>query len=97
MFELKVKYVKPIVRTRTQRKAAVASVIRQLDEIRNAESKCLDNTPDNFLECERYYIGCNAVESINIALDFLADVYGSDKHSIIHYHPEEHSFDEVPF
>ena len=77
MIELKVKSVKFNIRTRAQRKAAVAFIMRQLKLIREAEIGCLANTPSNLSSTINYWLGESAVENINCALDFLNDVYTS--------------------
>lgn len=75
MIELKVKSLKFPARTRAQRKAAVAIIIRQLMQIREAEIGCLLNMPCNLSASSNYYSGESAVESLSHALDFLSDAY----------------------
>ena len=61
--------------TRRKRKALVKAVIAFLAEIRNAESKALLNTPDNFQNNESYEAGEFAVDALDEAIAILADVY----------------------
>jgi hypothetical protein len=75
MFELKVKSINLAVRTRAQRRAAIGVVARQLEQIRDAETKCLDNTPISFSFTSSYCLGEMAVGAINEALDSLNGLY----------------------
>lgn len=77
MIDLKVKAITLNVRTRAQRRAAVASVARQLGQIRDAENKCLKRTPDNFAFSANYCLGENAVASIDDALNALGEAYAA--------------------
>jgi hypothetical protein len=60
---------------RRKRKTAVKAVIALLDDIRNAECKALDNTPENFQCSENYEAGELAVDALDEAIALLADVY----------------------
>ena len=61
--------------TRRSRKAAVKAIIALLDDIRNAESRALANTPENFQNTERFEEGEAAVDALDEVIDLLADVY----------------------
>jgi hypothetical protein len=78
MLELNVKTVRPTVKTRTQRRNAIAAIVRMLIDIRAAELKCLENVPRNFSFSYSSHMGENAVESIDTALEFLTAAYDSD-------------------
>jgi hypothetical protein len=75
MVDLKVKSIKLAVRTRAQRRAAVVSVVRQLEQIRDAEATCLGNVPGSFAFTLNYCLGQKAVQEINDALFSLNGVY----------------------
>jgi hypothetical protein len=61
--------------TRRKRKIALKTVIARLDDIRNAESRALANTPANFQNSVRFEEGEIAVDTLDEAISALADVY----------------------
>ena len=61
--------------TRRKRRTVVKAVIALLGEIRNAESKALDNTPENFQNNECYEAGEVAVDALDEAIAILTDAY----------------------
>ena len=87
MLILNVKSLKFAVRTRAQRRSAVAAIARQLILIREAEINCLHNTPYNFLRSNDCHIGEDAIESIDSAVNSLNEAYGYKKKPV----------DDIPF
>ena len=61
--------------TRRRRRAAVNRIMSDLASIRNAEQRCLDNTPENFQGNESFELGENAVETLDEILELLDQVY----------------------
>ena len=61
--------------TRRKRKTLVKAVIALLGDIRNAESKALLNTPENFQNNESYEAGEVAVDALDEAIAILVDAY----------------------
>ena len=84
MIQLNVKSIKLDVRTRAQRRSALASVMKQLSTIRDAEIQCLENRPVSFCCTRDHRIGFATVESIEWAIDYLGHCYKDDK-SIVDY------------
>lgn len=68
-------YFEATLGSRRKRKAAVRAVIALLDDIRNAESRSLDNTPENFRFTDSYEEGELAVDALDEAIAVLAEVY----------------------
>ena len=92
MIELNVRSIRHIVRTRAQRRSAMTSVIKQLELIRDAEIKSLENTPANFTLSPSYYVGETIIECIEHAIDSLTYVYNNK--NILPTDPYE---DNLPF
>jgi hypothetical protein len=82
MVELKVKNIALSVRTRTQRRAAIALVARQLEQIRAAEEKCLKSAPQNFAYGLSYCLGKHAIDVISDAINFLKGAYGAQRQGL---------------
>ena len=61
--------------TRRRRRAAVNRIMSELTNIRNAEQRCLDNTPENFQGNESFELGEIAVETLDEILELLNQVY----------------------
>jgi len=70
-----IQYFDAILGSRRKRRAAVRSVIALLDDIRNAESKSLDNTPENFRCSDSFEAGELAVDALDEAIAILANIY----------------------
>jgi len=79
MIEINIKSINFAVRTRAQRKVALAIITRQLARIREAEINCLCNMPHNLCMGRNYFIGENAVGAFDTALDYLLDAYDDDR------------------
>ena len=61
--------------SRRKRRTALKAVIALLDDIRNAESKSLSNTPENFRDSDSFEAGEFAVDALDDAIAILADIY----------------------
>jgi len=68
-------YFDAILGSRRKRRTAVKAVIALLDDIRNAESMSLSNTPENFRDSNCFDAGEFAVDSLDDAIAILADIY----------------------
>ena len=68
-------YVDTNFDSRRKRRAVVKTIITLLVDIRKAEEKSLDNTPENFQDSESFAIGEFAVDALDDAVAILADVY----------------------
>jgi len=90
MIALNVRSINYNVRTRAQRRAALASIVKILTRIRDAEIECLTNNPVGYTISQ--YIGENAVEHVDYAIDYLAGAYDYDRHIT-----EALSADSMPF
>jgi len=75
MVELNARNANYSVRTRSQRRAALSSLIGQLERVRDAEMKCLVNTPCSQFFTISHYLGINATEAIDTAVDCLKKAY----------------------
>ena len=92
MIELNVKSIKFAVRTRAQRRSALASIIKHLNQILEAENNCLSKYPGNLTLSVNYHKREDAVDAINWAINFLTDAYGNG--SCI---KAKHYEDDLPF
>ena len=61
--------------TRRQRRAAVKHYVLQLEQIRDAEELCRDNTPENLQGSSVYEKADECVSMLNDALELLESVY----------------------
>jgi hypothetical protein len=61
--------------TRRKRRTVVKAVIALLNDIREAESKSLGNTPENLQTSENFEAGEIAVDALDEAIAILADAY----------------------
>jgi hypothetical protein len=73
MIELNVRAFNFVVNTRAQRRAALAMIVKQLDMIRDAEIKCLENMPLNFRLSTKHNNGIAFVEMIKFGIDYLLE------------------------
>jgi uncharacterized hydantoinase/oxoprolinase family protein len=97
MVELKVKNIVLSVRTRAQRRAAIASVAKQLEQIRDAEEKCLKSAPQNFACGFSYCLGQYAVDAIGAAINFLDEAYGAERQQGLAFAKHDFSLGDLPF
>jgi len=68
-------YFDAFLGNRRKRRTALKAVIALLDDIRNAESKSLFNTPENFRNTDSFDAGEFAVDALDEAIAILADIY----------------------
>jgi len=68
-------YFNAILGTRRKRGAVLKALIALLDDIRNAESRSLNNTPENFRNSDSFEAGEFAVDALDEAIAILADIY----------------------
>jgi hypothetical protein len=64
-----------VLDSRHRRRDAIKLFIECLSSIRNAEQKCLDNTPENFQYSESFESGEIAVDTFNEIIDMLSVIY----------------------
>jgi hypothetical protein len=79
MIELSARRINYTVRTRAQRRVALASIIGQLKRIRDAEMDSLINVPSNLSFTWNYHVGETAIHTIDMVIDSLDRVYGNEK------------------
>ena len=60
---------------RGSRRKAIATIIRQLVEIRDAEAGYMENIPENLQNSSRYESAEHAVEALDEAISILEDAY----------------------
>jgi len=68
-------YFDAILGSRRKRGTALKAVIALLDDIRNAESRSLGNTPENFRASDSFEAGEFAADALDEAIAILADIY----------------------
>jgi hypothetical protein len=75
MIMKEMQYFDAILGSRRKRRTALKAVIALLVDIRNAESKSLRNTPENFRGSDSFEAGEFAVDALDEAIAILADIY----------------------
>lgn len=63
------------IKTRKNRRHALLAAIQQIELIRDAEERYMDNTPDNFCGTESYEVAEDAVSTLDEVIPMLYDVY----------------------
>ena len=76
MVEIKARAITYAVRTRAQRRSALADIARQLARVREAEARCLRGTPANLSDTRSHHEGEMAANAIGRAMDLAANAYG---------------------
>ena len=71
--------ISPLVGTdysqRHKRRDAVKAILVHLSTIRDAEQRCLDNTPENLQNSDSFEIGECAVDILDETIGLLGDAY----------------------
>jgi hypothetical protein len=66
---------RPDYSTRRQRRAAVKSILLQLEQIRDAEEQCRDNIPENLQGSSIYDTADEYVSSLSETVELLESIY----------------------
>jgi hypothetical protein len=79
MIELSARTIQYEVRTRAQRRAAIASIAKQLKRVRDAEMESICNIPGNFANNYSCFLGEAAIETIDRAIEYISVAYNEEK------------------
>ena len=61
--------------SRRKRREKLKQAFDCLVAVRDAERRCLDNTPENFQQSDSFDLGEHAVDTLDEVIDLLASVY----------------------
>lgn len=61
--------------TKKKRRNTVRMVIRQLEQVRDAEEQAMDNTPDSFRESDNFAASEESLSKLEEAIGILEDIY----------------------
>jgi hypothetical protein len=65
----------PDYSTRRQRRRAIVTMIRQMEQMMAVEERILDNTPENLQDSSAYEATEEAISSLEAAVDALSDYW----------------------